>query len=179
MDFRLRPTEPDDLEELVRISKDPQVSAQQYRLGRSFGVEQWRRALFEVGYRGPYTNSTILSEGRIAGFIQRCFWPAARREIRAAYSWNLAPEFWGRGLMPAVLTQDFVSHFAEPRLAEIDVDCFRDNLRCVRVLEKLAFRKVFISPFERVESMIRFCSSRWVLRYRLTRAMWDARTSCE
>lgn len=175
MEFRIRPTVPEDLEEMFRIMTHPLVKAQQYPIGLLDSVERWRRHLFGATYRGPTTNSTILVDDKIAGYIERWFRRDARREIRASYGWNLAPEYWGRGLMPAILAQDFTSHFTEPRFAEIFIDCFRDNARCIRVLEKLNCRPTFISPIERVETMIRNRCPRWVLRHRMTRAMWEVR----
>lgn len=177
MEFRVRPTVPDDLEEPFRIETHPLVQAQQYPLGAMNSVKRWHWALFEGGYAAfglTFTSGTILVDDRIAGRVIRIFrWH--RRRIRAKYGWNLEPAFWGRGIMPAILTQDFTAAFADPRLAEIQADCFRDNPRCLRVLQKLGCEAIAVGPLERFATMLQSRCYRWIVRHRMTRAMWDAK----
>lgn len=176
MNVRVRPTEPDDLEEIFRIQADPAVRAQQHRYGVTNSAAIWRKVLFEAAAtQRVFTSATILVDEKVAGHIGRIFsWH--RRGLRAKYGWNLAPQYWGHGIMPKVLSEDFTTLFADRRVAEIIADCFRDNPRCLRVLTKLGCRPTFYGPLARLHVMVRHRCFRWIVRHRMTRAMWEARS---
>lgn len=179
MQIQILTTVPENIDAIFRIESHPLVQAQQYPLGDLNSVEKYRTRLFGTDNRGGFSHGTIWIDGRIAGSITRVYRPYCGR-VRVHYGWNLDPEFWGRGIMPTALKEDFAGQFRNPQIGEAEIDCFHDNRRCIRVLQKLGCRPTFINPLERVCKMLEYRCGRWIIRHRLTRRRWnDLRSNTE
>lgn len=90
---------------------------------------------------------------------------------------NLAPAYWGRGIAVVVLLQLFDDLFDDRQIDIALSDCFSDNQRCIRVLEKLDYEPVGISPLERLCILTLNRCLHWIRRFRLTCDGWYLRPS--
>jgi len=176
MEIKLRYPFHDDLAEIVRIEAHPLVRANQYSSGASTTAD-WDRMIFQGGFAALYKNfaiAVILVDGRTVGWIGRWL-ERSRGQNIANFGWNLDPDYWGRGIMPIVMSRNLNSLFADPKYDEARIECFHDNARCIRVLEKIGCESESIGRLDRALRMFRSRCLRWLVRYRMTRAMWESR----
>ena len=86
--------------------------------------------------------------------------------------WNLDPDYWGLGIMRTALADLFDELFGSQAIAHVFADCFRNNHRCIRLMNKLNFLPVPILWRHRMIDAWRNRCLRWVLRFQLDRTAW-------
>jgi ribosomal-protein-alanine N-acetyltransferase len=80
---------------------------------------------------------TLRGEGR---FIGSCgFWRLIKEHYRAEVGYELAPEYWGQGIMPEALQAVVDFGFAAMRLHSVEAQIEPANTGSRRVLEKVGF----------------------------------------
>lgn len=174
MQIQVRDTEPQEHEAIFRIESHPLVRRHQYpwRWGTTYAI--WRSHNFGARAASSRpTFSTILLDGSVVGSIS--YYRVATEVGNECHcGWNLDPERWGQGIMPAALSSWIERQFAEFDSFGIVADRFHNNDRCRRVLEKLNFQQVRVGVFDRFMTMARTDCFRWIIRHRLTRVSWEA-----
>ncbi|AKF10115.1 GNAT family N-acetyltransferase [Sandaracinus amylolyticus] len=137
----LRAATDDDAPDLFRILSDPQVM-------RYFGrapatvVEQARERLTmtDDAFRAREGIRWVLSLRGDPRMIGSCsIWRIDRKHLRGEVGYELAPEQWGRGLMPEALRAIVRFGFDVLRLHGIEGRIDPDNRGSARVLEKVGF----------------------------------------
>ena len=173
----VRDTTPDDLAAIFRIRNDPQVAPHQYQTSSMGTLDEWRDLI--VGNikaaNGDFRCSTILDGATIVGHIVHLH-IAADDAWTVECGWNLTPSYWGRGVMCLALTDLFNRFFGDDEVASVLSDCFRDNLRCIRVMEKLGFVRKRISLCDRAKLAYSTRCFRWIERFKLDADTWRAQT---
>jgi RimJ/RimL family protein N-acetyltransferase len=169
----IRDTLESELAALLRIRMDPLVAAQQYPLTARDLPEVWRELLF-----GDHSNaraitkcSTVLLDGNVIGHISQLHWRVDDQAV-CQLGWNLLPAYWGRGIMTSALTELFDSFFSEPRVNFVIADCFWNNRRCIRLMERLHFHPIPIELWDRVRTAFAAQCWRWIRRFELSAATW-------
>jgi RimJ/RimL family protein N-acetyltransferase len=167
MQISIRSATQEDVPSIMRICLDPQVTPNQYRV--SAKAEPGFRAIVagEV-VLGRYERRITIIEvnGEIAGYIHHdhSFFRGAEA---VAFGWNLAPVHWGKGIMPVSVKQLMDQCVSERKTQLFIVECFRDNQRCLRVIDKLGFREAPISLYERAVTALAQRCRKWVLRFEI------------
>jgi RimJ/RimL family protein N-acetyltransferase len=171
MQVEVRPVEARDHEAIFAIERRPEVREQQYDFGLKT-LPQWQARYF--GYYGPTAirrHLAVTVDEATVGVIYcwslRISFSSKRRGI---YGWNLHPDFWGRGIMRQALTLELDRLFDEPHNVSAVADCFHDNARCLRLLDRLSFTHQWIGPLDRLHLLS--LSRRHVKRFRMTREHW-------
>jgi RimJ/RimL family protein N-acetyltransferase len=157
----------DDLPTIMRICLDPQVQPNQYRVDAS-AATGFRMIIAGEAVLGRYERciSSIEVDGVMAGYIHHDHSLSVGAES-VTFGWNLAPSYWGQGIMPAAVNQLVDWCIAERTTKLFVAECFRDNQRCIRVIEKLGFQSAPISYFDRFVTSLAHGNWKWVLRYEL------------
>ena len=174
----IRDTTPDDLPEIFRIQTDPVVRVHQYRFGPNDSLERWTRLLagHDCAEASRFRCSTIRLGSAIIGHVTHWHW--CIDGLRACQcGWNLDPEYWGQGVMCAALSELFDTLFGVEGVQYVFADCFRNNRRCLRVMEKLGFVPNGIPPYQRLLLAWQMRCLRWILRFRLDAEAWRSRTA--
>lgn len=161
--------------EIVRIRRDPLVQPHQYRLTRYDTVDRLTEHLFGDTKPGldVMKSTTVLSDDRVIGNI--CHSHGGVYEKYCYCGWNLAPPYWGRGIMSLALSQFFGSLFSEQGIAAVFSDCFSNNRRCIRLMQKLNYDPIGIGMDERLQIAITARCYHWIRRFMLTSEVWHAR----
>lgn len=165
MQVSIRSATLDDVPTIMWICRDPLVAPNQYRVGLSA----------ELGFRaivagemamGRYERriSSIDVDGDMVGYIHHDH-HFSRGAENVTLGWNLAPKHWGRGIMPAAVQQLMAWCVAKRRTQLFVAECFRENARCIRVMEKIGFLPAPISSFDRFVTALSNGSWKWVLRF--------------
>ena len=174
MNPEIRDMAPADIDAVFRIRQDPAVARNQYRIHPSENAEVWRARLLGLAdtaiYRYKY--STISLDNTIVGYISQIHTESAGQKI-VQCGWNLAPEFWGQGVMAAALSSLFDGLLSVDNVQHVFADCFRDNLRCKRLLSKLGFVPNAILIHHRIIIAAAMRCLHWIDRYRLDRNTWN------
>lgn len=177
MCIEIRDAVESDLPQIFRIVTDPQVRPLQFRLSRRDTLECWRAHLFGERKSGPATHrcTAIVRQGEFIGHVIHTHYQASRQRL-CYCGWNLAPAYWGRGIAVIALSQLFDDFFQNQQVDAVISDCFSDNQRCLRVLQKLNYTPVRISVKERLRTMVVHRCLHWICRYYLSADQWHART---
>lgn len=167
MKVSIRSATLDDLATIMRICLDPQVRPNQYRVDGS-AEPGFRMIIAGEAVLGRYERriSSIEVDGAIAGYIHHDH-SFARGAETVTLGWNLAPTYWGQGVMPAAAKQLVEWCISERKTKLFAVECFKENQRCIRVIEKLGFQPRSISYFHRFVNSIAHGNWKWVLRFEL------------
>lgn len=173
MRLQLRAIEPNDVVRFAEIAEHPAVAAQQYPNRTLISVSDWTQR-FLTKKKSNDDATAIVCDDEVVGYLLRFTYHHITGKY-LHYGWDLHPDYWGRGIMPAALCLEYAERFREPYLRQIQVDCFHDNRRCLRVLEKLGHRRLRLALHHRLYMM--YCSRclRWVVRHGITREMWVVR----
>jgi RimJ/RimL family protein N-acetyltransferase len=171
MQVAVRPVEARDHEAIFAIERRPEVREHQY----DFGIKtlpQWQARYFgDYGLTVLRRHRAVTVDEATVGVIYcwsvRISFSSKRR---GNYGWNLHPDFWGRGIMRQALTLELDGFFDDPRHVSAGADCFHDNVRCLRLLERLCFTPRWIGPLDRLHLLT--LSRRRVKRFRMTREQW-------
>lgn len=76
---------------------------------------------------------------KVAGYIG--YWRLIRESVRAEIGYALSPDFWGKGLMYETLIKIIKFGFTEFGLHSVEGNVNPNNIKSIKVLEKLRFRK--------------------------------------
>lgn len=152
----LRAVTPADAPDIFRILSNPQVTryfGQPPMTSLDQAVERVRR--IETSFK-EQTGVRWAITGRADGrFMGSCgFWRLIPPHFRAEIGYELAPEWWGQGVVPEAVTA--ILHFGFIRMAlhSVEAQIHPDNTGSRRVLEKLGFvqegyfRENFYEPTE-------------------------------
>jgi RimJ/RimL family protein N-acetyltransferase len=177
MDIVIRDTAESDLPGIFRIVTDPLVQPHQYRLTRRDTIDGWKQQLFGDRKNGPMLIkcTTVVRYNEIIGHISHNHYEAHGQKL-CYCGWNLAPAYWGRGIATIALSQLFDSFFGPQQVDAVISDCFSNNQRCVRVLQKLNYEPVGIAPYHRLVILIVNRCLHWIRRFQLTADRWHARS---
>jgi RimJ/RimL family protein N-acetyltransferase len=177
MDIAIRETVEADLPEIFRIRTDPLVRPHQYKLGRRDTIRLWTQYLFDEQKDGRlnFRCATIVRHYETIGHISQVHYKLYGRKV-CYCGWNLAPLYWGQGIAVIALTQLFDSLFYDERIDLVISDCFSDNRRGIRVLQKLNYEPAGIAPYERLRILVFHRCLHWILRFHLTADTWYRRT---
>lgn len=139
--FMLRAFTLDDTNDTFRIMSDPRVT-------RYFGTQPMRsrdqatdriRAIqtaFEEK-EGVRWAITLREHGQ---FVGSCgFWRLVKPHFRAEIGYELAPEFWGQGVMTEAVAAILTFGFTTMGLHSVEAQITPANIGSRRVLEKLGF----------------------------------------
>jgi RimJ/RimL family protein N-acetyltransferase len=163
----------DDLPEVYRVRSHEMVRPHQYRIVPDPDKiwEQWIQQNARVGDHW-FRVSTILYDQKVAGYVAQTI-TFTNQQPFADCGWNLAPDYWGRGIMRAALQVILQRLFTEDKMQYVIADCFRNNVRCKRLLSKLHFTQIGIPVFERVKTACQMRCLHWVERYCIDCGAWS------
>lgn len=173
MQIAVRDTVPDDLDAIFRIRSDPLVVPHQYRTSLTGTKQDWKDRLSGKVGTGFFTfrSATIVDGESIVGHVTQAHMTSNGVRI-VQCGWNLTPHYWGRGVMCTALTELFNRFFVNDGIAHAFADCFRDNRRCMRTMDKLGFLPNRIAPHQRAIIAWSTGCLRWIKRFRLDREVW-------
>jgi len=137
----LRAATPDDAVDMFRIMGDPQVT-------RYFGQLQMASldaaakriegfALAFAEQSGVRWAISARADGQLIGSCG--YWRLLKEHLRAEVGYELAPAWWGRGVMPEALEAVLRFGFADMGLHSVEAQIHPANNGSRRVLEKLGF----------------------------------------
>lgn len=153
----LRAPAPEDAAAIFRIMADPQVM-------RYFGSPPMtapdeatqRVAGFTESFQEQSGIRWAITLRESGEFIGSCgFWRLVKAHFRAEIGYELAPEWWGQGLMPEALSAALSFGFTIMGLHSVEAQIDPENNGSRRVLEKLGFvqegyfRESFYEPLQR------------------------------
>lgn len=139
--FLLRAVTLDDVADIFRIMSDPRVT-------RYFGTPpmtgseqaQQRVQAIQTAFQEQAGVRWAIAE-RVSGQLigSAGFWRLIKPHDRAEVGYELAPEWWGQGVMPEALAAMLDFGFARMGLHSVEAQIHPDNSGSRRVLEKLGF----------------------------------------
>ena len=171
----VRDMTPDDVDDVIQIQLDPLVAPNQYKTNDSVCRQKWAD-MFTGKMDTDCTKtseSVILFEGTVIGHVGQSVFEHGGKKV-VYCGWNLAPEYWGRGIMCIALSKLFDDWFTKQGVTCVRADCFRNNKRCVRLLEKLGFVPERISLLFRIVIVYYARCFYWHLGFRLNAETWLA-----
>lgn len=171
----VRDTTDSDLCEIFRIRMDPDVAPHQYPILKDDTMEKWRQRIAGDNVDGPFTirHSTVLFDDLIVGHIIHHHYEVSGTKY-ACCGWNLDPRYWGRGLMALALRQKFNEFFVHENIEHIFSDCFPNNKRCIRLMNRLGYVRQNISISERIITAYSTRCLKWIIRFRLDLTRWES-----
>ena len=130
-----------DAEAIFRIMSDPQVLRYFGSAPMTDPEQALRRiASFHADFaakEGIRWAITSRSDGR---FLGTCgFWRLVKEHFRAEIGYELAPEWWGQGIMPEAIDAALNFGFQSMGLHSVEAQIAPENIGSRRVLEKLGF----------------------------------------
>ena len=139
----LRRLEPSDLAAMFRIQSDPVVT-------RYFGrpaharIEQTEEFLFKISEGMRTATSirwgiTLRGNDELIGSMG--FWRWNQLHFNAEIGYELAPSFWGRGIMVEAIRPILAYGFTTMQLHRVEANIDEENHASQRVLEKLGFTR--------------------------------------
>lgn len=146
----------DDAPAILRIMGDPRVT-------RYFGslpmaaIEQatQRVEIIERDFQQQNGIRWAITQRESGEFLGSCgFWRLIKAHYRAEIGYELAPEWWGRGIMPETMRAILAFGFSTLGLHSVEAHIHPKNSGSRRVLEKLGFvqegyfRENYYDPIE-------------------------------
>lgn len=138
--LRLRALVPGDLDVMHRLQSDPEVTRY---FGRGPLTREQAKERVDQAIEGVRAGTsirwglTLPGTDELAGTAALWRWNKEHRWAEIGY--ELAPEHWGKGLMPEALRAIFRYGFEEMGLHRVEANLAPDNVASRRVLEKLGF----------------------------------------
>lgn len=137
----LRPFAPEDLQAVFGLYSSPRVMAYNIfppfrQLYEAEDLLAYHALLFET-HRGIRWAIARPEDRLLIGTCGYHNWQQARREAELSY--ELLPDYWGRGLMSEALAPVLEFGLREMNLASILAKVIRENVVSVRLLEKFGF----------------------------------------
>jgi ribosomal-protein-alanine N-acetyltransferase len=154
--FLLRPPTLDDVADMFRVMSDPQVT-------RYFGAlpmttlaqAQERVEAIEKAFQEQSGVRWVIADRANGQLIGTCgFWRLIKAHDRAEIGYELAPDWWGRGVMTEAVGAMLQFGFTHMGLHTVEAQIHPANTGSRRVLEKLGFvqegyfRENFYDPIE-------------------------------
>jgi ribosomal-protein-alanine N-acetyltransferase len=140
--LRLRQLTSDDVEFVFRHFSDPRVT--EYLMDEPPLTELGQaRAIIDF-YADPESKPhnrwgiALKSDRRLIGTCGYHKW--SKEHSRAEIGYDLSPDFWGRGIMAEALKVALRNGFEAMDLNRVDALVYVENVRSVKLLEKLGFR---------------------------------------
>jgi ribosomal-protein-alanine N-acetyltransferase len=139
--LQLRAVLPDDAECIFRIMGDAQVM-------RYFGQPPMasldqaleRVSAFDEAFHQQNGIRWAITQRSSGEFMGTCgFWRLIKPHFRAELGYELAPEWWGRGVMPEAAGAALSFGFSAMGLHSVEAQIHPANVGSRRVLEKLGF----------------------------------------
>ena len=154
--FLLRAVTSNDVDDIFRIMSDPRVKRYFGSLPMVAPVEAEQRVQrIQTAFQehsGIRWAIADRANGQLIGTAG--FWRLIKPHFRAEVGYELAPEWWGRGVMTEALGALLGFGFTRMGLHSIEAQIHPDNSASRRVLEKLGFvqegylRENFYDPIE-------------------------------
>ena len=140
--LHLRAPTLDDEDAMFRVASDPLVL--KYLCRAAPTREQTREKLVKVldGIRGG-TNILWMLIDRESGATlgSACLWNWDEPCFRAEVGYDLAPAWWGRGLVTEAMTAILRFGWKRMKLHSVEAQIHPENQASIRVVEKLGFQK--------------------------------------
>ena len=160
--MKIRQAVGSDIEQLLQIRLNPEVAKQQYPIKPDLAKTDFQ-SVIENRVESCRLDVIVCDES-IAGYVRQTSGNIDDLKIYAL-GWNLAPEFWGNGVMTHSLTQ-LMNDLRNPTGRTLFVaDCFQSNERCVSLLNRLEFAPWKIGIGEQFAGMLKNKCLKWVLRF--------------
>ena len=176
MNTRLREAKISDVDDLIAISRNPQVAMHQYR--RTPGDEMMFREVIENGSFGPNQDcklNTILFKSDLVGYVVTAM--TEHEDARLAQcGWDLHPDFWGQGIMTESLHWHFNELFDCHDRTHLIAECFSSNRRCIRLMDRIGLVRWRIPLTDRIYRMWHSKSLKWLLRFGTSIETWSHKT---
>lgn len=139
--FLLRAFEPGDAADTFRIMGDPRVIRYFGQLPMTAPEEASQRVERIIAAFAEREGIRWAIVDRASGqFTGSCgFWRLLKPHLRAEIGYELAPEWWGKGVMPEAAGAILAFGFARMGLHSVEAQIHPDNAGSRRVLEKLGF----------------------------------------
>lgn len=137
----LRNVEPDDALPMFRVMADPLV-ARFFGSPPMLSVEEAAQRIAEMRNAFAELNGIrwAITSRADGAYLGSCgFWRIVKPHFRAEIGYELAPDWWGQGIMPEAVGAAVAFGFAQMGLHSIEAQIDPDNLGSRRVLEKLGF----------------------------------------
>ncbi len=176
MNIVTRDTTESDLIDIFGIRSHPLVQPHQHKLSRQDTIEVWKEQLFGEleNEHMVFKCTTILRHNTVIGHISQFHFEVHNQ--RTCYcGWNLDPAYWGQGIALFALSQLFDRFFSDRQIDTVISDCFSNNQRCIRVLQKLNYEPASIAFYERLQTLVVYRCFHWIRRFQLTADRWHAR----
>jgi ribosomal-protein-alanine N-acetyltransferase len=151
--LRLRETGPDDAYDLFRFRSDQEVQRYNIRPLRSMAeaqrlvatMQSWYRSAHAIQWGITMTNDTgdtndASDADRVVGICGLHEWLPQHR--RAMLGYDLAREHWGRGIAYEAVCEVVRFGFDHLDLDRIEAVTIVENVRSVRLLERLGFTRL-------------------------------------
>jgi ribosomal-protein-alanine N-acetyltransferase len=137
----LREIAPDDAAALFQLMADPQVT-RYYGVAPAASPEEAAERIARIRQRfveqeGVRWAITSRESGELIGSCG--FWRLVKPHFRAEIGYELAPAWWGRGLIPEAVAAALTFGFARMGLHSVEATIHPANAGSRRVLEKLCF----------------------------------------
>ena len=178
MSLIVRQTRLDDVDAILKIKQEPNVARHQYRVDNREYSDHLQRVLRGDNKTGIITSqfTTIAKDCEVIGYLRQDHYSVDGIKYLSC-GWNLASAYWGQGIMRFALTQLLNQWIFELEIQHVFAEYFRTNLRCERLLDRLAFATQEIPIVERLSTAWQLSCFQWVVRRRLDAETWKLQDS--
>lgn len=137
----LRAVTPGDADDIFRIMSDPRVMRYFGVLPMASRAEAVQRAdTFQKAFQEQTAIRWAITQREGGPFIGTCgYWRLIKAHFRAELGYELAPEWWGHGIMPEAICAVLTFGFTTMGLHSVEAQIHPANIGSRRVLEKLGF----------------------------------------
>jgi ribosomal-protein-alanine N-acetyltransferase len=141
-DVRLRPLRPDDaLSWLAYLTDSVAIELTSYDI-RSIDEVSTMLDDYAARLRAGEPSRWAIASTRDDNLIGTCgFHTWSPRDRRAELGYDLAPPFWGRGIVSDAVAATVAAAFESDALNRVDAFVMVENVRSYRVLEKCGFNR--------------------------------------
>ena len=168
MGVTIRPTVSSDIALLYRIWNDHRVLLTQYEPNPHLTHSRYELAMAAPeGLDGScFCSRTVLLEHELIGHVMLNWLPSPSGVAsRCELSWNLDPDYWGRGLMTDAVRSVVRELLSESPEARITVSTDPRNDRCIGLLRKCGCVPIALSDEDRQRHFFDSSSTRSVRQY--------------
>jgi RimJ/RimL family protein N-acetyltransferase len=169
----VRQTQHDDVDAILQIKQEPKVARHQYRVDIREYSDHIQRVLRGDNKTGVITSQfmTIAKDCEVIGYLRQDHYSVDGIKYLSC-GWNLTSAYWGQGVMRFALTHLLNQWIFELEIQHVFAEYFRTNLRCARLLDRLAFATQEIPIVERLSTAWQLRCLQWVVRRRLDAETW-------
>ena len=166
----VRPAVVSDLEPMAEIRRCPEVQKNQYWLNEAFWLV-YSESVIMAQASGTIQYYVLEVAGAVVGFVTVQTIMYQKRKY-GYFSFNLHPDYWGKGFMERALRTIFAEFFQEEDNEGAMIECFSSNHQCQRLLAKLSFTPVKVPLATRLSMWISHRPIRWIRRFWLSKESW-------